>query len=127
MPEILFRTTRHLAIAEGLLIDANQGEFAAVSREHFPHHHLAMTEAVFVLLDRAAERDADRSPADLWRDVLRMSQVCPVRLLLGGHTFNAGLRAGGTPQSHELKILFHGGDYGEPCATVMLLEEGRLG
>ena len=43
-----------------------------------------------------------------------------VRLLPGGHTFNVGIRQGPHLRWHELKILFHGGDHGEPCATVML-------
>ena len=52
-----------------------------------------------------------------------MSRVCRVRLLPGGHTFKVGIRAEHTLRWHELKILFHGGDNGEPCATVMLSEE----
>lgn len=114
---------RYMAIAEGVLIDANQGEFDAVSREHFPHRHLAMAGSVFALLERAAARDDHASLAGFWRDVLRASHVCPVRLLPGGHTFHVGIHGSDTVCSHELKILFHGSDYGEPCATVMLPDE----
>lgn len=116
--EIVFRYTRRMAIADGVLIDATEGGFAAVSREHFPDRHLAMTAAVFALLEHAGQSGEGADFAGLWYDVLWMARVCPVRLLSGGHTFRVGIRAGGTLRWHELKILFHGGDYGEPCATV---------
>lgn len=121
--EVVFRYTRRMAIADGGLIDATEGDFAAVSREHFPSHHLAMTSAVFALLVRGVETGEGSEFAGLWHDVLWMSRVCPVRLLPGGHTFNVGIRASAQLRWHELKILFHGGDHGEPCATVMLPEE----
>jgi hypothetical protein len=53
--DIVFRYTRRMAIADGVLIDATQGEFAAVSRDHFPNYHLAMTSAVFALLESAVK------------------------------------------------------------------------
>lgn len=117
---VIFRYTRRMAIVDGVLIDAMQGDFAEVSREHFPHHHLAMTSAVFALIDGGAMSDDGAEFAGLWHDVLWMSRVCPVRLLPGGHTFKVGIRAGTQLRWHELKILFHGGDHGEPCATVVL-------
>lgn len=52
-----------------------------------------------------------------------MSRVSPVRLLRGGHTFRVGIRATAQMRWHELKTLFHGGDNGEACATVMLPDE----
>jgi hypothetical protein len=121
--EVVFRYTRRMALADGVLIDAAQGDFAAISREHFPNHHLALTSAVFVLLERATEPDGGAEFAGLWHDVLWMSRVSPVRLLPGGHTFKVGIRDAHALRWHELKILFHGGDYGEPCATVMLPDE----
>lgn len=121
--EVVFRYTRRMAIADGVLVDATEGDFAQVSREHFPNHHLAMTSAVFALIERAVEIGEGADFAGLWHDILWMSRVCPVRLLGGGHTFQVGIRADAHLRWHELKILFHGGDHGEPCATVMLPEE----
>jgi len=121
--EVVFRYTRRMAIADGVLIDATEGEFAAVSREHFPDRHLAMTSAVFALLERTVEIGDGADFAGLWHDILWMSRVSPVRLLRGGHTFQVGIRAETHLRWHELKILFHGGDYGEPCATVLLPDE----
>lgn len=121
MSDVIFRYTRRMAIADGVLIDATQGEFAAVSREHFPDHHLALTNAVFALVREAVAADADF--AGVWHDILWMARVARVQLLPGGHTFKVGVRASRHLRWHELKILFHGGDNGEPCATVMLPEE----
>ena len=120
---VIFRYTRRMALADGALVDATQGEFAAVSREHFPDHQLALTSGVFALVRDAVEFAAGSDLAGLWHDILWMSRVCPVRLLPGGHTFKVGIRSGQLLRWHELKILFHGGDHGEPCATVMLPDE----
>lgn len=120
---VIFRYTRRMAIADGVLIDATRGEFADVSREHFPNHDLAMTSAVLALIDRSVSADDGAEISGIWHDILWMSRVCPVRLLPGGHTFKVGIRAGAALRWQELKILFHGGDYGEPCATVMLPDE----
>jgi len=121
--DIIFRYTRYMAFADGVLVDASQGELGPVSREHFPEHHLALTSAVFALVQTAAEAGEGASPAGVWHDVLWMARLCPVRLLPGGHTFKVGLRQATHLHWHELKILFHSGDHGEPCATVMLPEE----
>ena len=55
--EIVLRDTRRMAIVHGVHVDATQGESAEVSREHFPDRYLAMTNAVFALLERAVEID----------------------------------------------------------------------
>ena len=120
---VVFRYTRRMALADGVLVDASKGDFAAISREHFPNHHLAMTSAVFALIERGVETGEGSEFAGIWHDILWMSRVCPVQLLPGGHTFKVGIRARSQLRWHELKILFHGGDNGEPCATVMLAEE----
>ena len=121
--EVVFRYTRRMALADGVLVNASQGDFATISREHFPNHHLAMTSAVFALIEHGVETGEGSEFAGIWHDILRMSRVSPVRLLRGGHTFRVGIRAAAQLRWHELKILFHGGYNGEPCATVMLAEE----
>jgi hypothetical protein len=120
---VIFRYTRRMALADGVLVDATQGEFAAVSREHFPDHHLALTSAVFALVNAAVETAGGSDCTGVWHDILWMSRMARVRLLPGGHTFKVGIRRGLLLRWHELKILFHGGDHGEPCATVMLPDE----
>lgn len=92
-----------------------------MSREHFPDHHLALTSAVFALIEAGVQAGGDF--ADIWHGALCASRMARVRPLPGGHTFQVGIRAGALFRRHELKILFHGGDHGEPCATVMLPDE----
>lgn len=122
-PAAILHSTRRTAWADGVLIDATERDFATVSREHFPNHKLAMTGAVFALIECSVEFGQSSEFAGIWHDTLWMSRACPVRPLSGGHTFRVGISAGGVRCWHELKILFHVGDYGEPCATVMLAEE----
>lgn len=121
---VAFRYARHMAISEGLLVDASQGDFAEVSREHFPHRQLAMTIAVFALLERAVVETGEGADfAGVWHDILWTSRECPVRPLPGGHTFEVSFLTSGARRWIELKILFHCGDHGEPCATVLLPDE----
>ena len=119
--DVVFRYTRAMAIADGVLIDAMQGDFAEVSWQHFPDTHLAMTDSVFLLIERAVAAGADFR--GVWHDVLWMSQHGLVRLLGNGRIFKVGLKDGTALQWRELRILFHPGDQGEPCATVMLPDE----
>lgn len=123
MPDVIVRSSRRMALVDGVLLDATQGDFAVVSREHFPDHHLAMTSAVAALIEQAVESGEGSEFAGIWHDILWMSRMARARLLPGGHTFKVGIRASAQLRWHELKILFHGGDHGEPCATVMLPEE----
>lgn len=44
-----------------------------------------------------------------------------MRLFAGGNTFEIGLRVRGALA--RVENSFHGSDYSEPCATVMLPEE----
>ena len=120
---IIFRYTRAMAIADGVLIDAMQGEFAEVSRQHFPGTHLAMTDTVFALIKNAVEVAPGCDFAGVWHDILWMSQKGLVQLLGCGRIFKVGVRDSTALRWHELKILFHPGDEGEPCATVMRPEE----
>jgi len=119
----IFLYTRRMAIADGVLVDATQGIFAAVSREHFPEHHLAMTDTVFDLIEKSVSAREGADATGLWHDILWMSRVCPVRLCSGGHTFRVKLRTRHGSRWYDFKILFHGGDHGEPCATVMRPDE----
>lgn len=120
---IIFRYTRRMAIDDGVLIDATLGDFAEVSHQHFPRHHLAMTSAVFEIIKAGVDADKGADFAGIWHDVLWMCRTCPMAWVSGGQTFRVSIQ--GTPRSrwHELKILFHGGDQGESCATVMLPQE----
>lgn len=78
-----------------------------------------MTDSVFQLIDAASGCDH----SGCWHDILWMSQKGPVELLGSSRIFRVGIRDHQGLRWHTLKILFHPGDHGEPCATVMLPEE----
>ncbi len=120
---VIYAYTRRMAIADGVLIDATIGDFADVSRQHFPLHHLAMTSAVFEIIKAGIDAGKGADYAGIWHDVLWMAATCPIEWIPGGQKFRVSIQ--GTPRSrwHDFKILFHGGDQGEPCATVMLPDE----
>ncbi len=119
--DVVFSYTRAMAIADGILIDATKGDLAEVSRQHFPGIHVAITDSVFLLLQRSAPAGANYQA--VWHDVLWMSQHGLVKLLGNGRLFKVGIHEGTGMRWTELKILFHPGDHGEPCATVMLPTE----
>lgn len=120
---VVFCYTRAMAIADGVLIAAGDGELGAISAEHYPKIHLAMTADVFALINGGREAGVGASLTGIWHDVLWMSQTCRSKLLGNGHLFKVGINSGHGNRCHELKILFHPGDIGEPCATVMLRDE----
>lgn len=120
---INFRYTRAMAIADGILIDAGLGKFAEVSRQHFPGINLAMTDSVFQLIAVSITSAAGCDFSGCWHNILWMAQRGPDELLGNGRIFKVGFRNTQSLQWHTLKILFHPGDHGEPCATVMLPNE----
>jgi hypothetical protein len=120
---IIFRYTRAMAIADGVLIDAMTGDFTNVSRQHFPGIELAMTASVFALIEGAVQSDSGADFAGTWHDVLWMSRKGLVQLLGQGRIFKVAIRGAQGLRWLELKIQFHPGDRGEDCATVMLTDE----
>lgn len=109
--------SRVAPVVDELLVNANDSELAAVSREHFAAHRLAMTRDVLALLETHADDDG---LAALWDHVLRMAHIRQVRLFPGGHTFQIALGCRRAPRWHTLQIQFHTAANGDPRATVML-------
>lgn len=71
--DIISRYTREEAIADGVLIDGQIGDFAEVSRQHFGQKPVAMTAAVFALIKRAVENQKWLNDfKGVWHDVLSM-------------------------------------------------------
>ena len=115
---------RAAPVAEELLVDASVGDLAAVSREHFPTHRIAMTREVFALLQSSTDAD---DPPGLWGHVLLTAHINQVRLFPGGHTFRAALGDSlRQPGWRQFQIRFHAGKHGEPCAVVMLPDHDRI-
>jgi len=116
--------TRAQAIADGVIVDATGGDLGAISAQHFPGVHVAMTAAVAALIQKAVDHpDHGNDWKGVWHDVLWMSRVAPVQSFPGGRLFKVVITGTGRRRLHTLKIQIHPGDKGEPCATIMLPEE----
>jgi hypothetical protein len=65
--------TRAQAIADGVIVDATGGDLAAISAQHFPGVHVAMTAAVAALIQKAVDHpDHGNDWRGVWFDVLWM-------------------------------------------------------
>ena len=118
LPAAILRSTRRTTPADGLLVDATKADLAGISRDHFPDRHLAMTSAVFALIEQGIDSEDTSHFAEVWHKILWSAHVCRVRPVAGGHTFKVGLHNG--RRLLEFKVLFRGNDCGERCVTVML-------
>ena len=116
--------TRAQAIADGVIVDTTGGDLAAISAQHFPGVHVAMTAAVSALIQKAVDHPEHGNDwKGVWHDVLLMCRVAPVKSFPGGRLFKVVMTGTGRKRLHTLKLQIHLGDKGEPCATIMLAEE----
>ena len=122
--DLIHTYTRAEAIADGVLIDAMQGDFAEVSRQHYKYP-IAMTAGVFDLIARAvANKRHCNDYKGVWHDILWMSRQNIVRRFDATcHLFQVIITGAGRKRYHTLKAMCHPGDNAEPVITVMLPEE----
>ena len=122
--EVISAYTRAEAIDDGLLVDATIGDLAGVSRQHYKTH-VAMTIAVFDLIDRADKHpDWCNDYAGVWHDILWMSKVGVIRKPdPTTQLFRVKITGTGRKQWHTLKAVCHPGDNAEPVITIMLPNE----
>ncbi|TSJ78572.1 hypothetical protein [Rariglobus hedericola] len=67
---------RAQAIADGVIFDATGGDLAAISAQHFPGVHVAMTAAMSALIQKSVDHpDHGNDWKGVWHDVLWMSRV----------------------------------------------------
>jgi hypothetical protein len=116
--------TRAQAIADGVLADATTGDLAEVSAQHFLRVHVAMTAAVFALIEQAVAHPQHANDwRGVWHDILWMSRVAPLRSFPGGRLFKVVITGTGRKRLHTLKALVHPDEAGRPCLTIMLPDE----
>jgi hypothetical protein len=119
--------TRQQAIEDGVLVDANQGELAEVTRQHF-RVHVAMTAAVFAILERAVESRRHLNDfRGVWHDVCWSLRITISRQLedssIPALLFRVIITGAGRRRYWTLKALMGPDDEGAPCLTIMLPEE----
>ena len=123
---VLFAYTRQQAIEDGVLVDASVGALAEVTRQHFKVH-VAMTAAVFGVLERAVEnRRHGNDYKGVWHDVCWMLRIAisrqpedsPSELL-----FRVLITGAGPSKIWTLKAVMGPDDEGGPCLTILLPDE----
>ena len=122
--DLVYAYTRAQAIEDGVLVDATIGDLAEVTRQHFKYP-VAMTASVFALMTRAVEHPKHLNDyKGVWHDILWMSRKNVTRRFDSAtHLFKVWITGAGRKRWHELKIVCHPGDNGEPVLTIMFPEE----
>lgn len=114
---LVFRYTRAQAIADGVLSDLTQGEFAEVTRSHFKVH-VACTALVFAQLNEVVEA-GDGDWKGILNDIYSVGKSPFTRVEFVGNgeerhfTVTFGMKA------FALKIHAGPGDDGELVLTLM--------
>jgi uncharacterized protein DUF6573 len=116
--------TRQQAIEDGVLVDANDGELAEVTRQHF-RVHVAMTAAVFAILEHALKsRRHSNDLRGVWHDVCWSLRITISRQPEDSSMPELLFRViAGRTTCWTFKALMGPDDEGVPCLTIMLPEE----
>ena len=122
--EVIHTYSRAQAIEDGVLIDANIGDLAEVTRQHYKVP-VAMTAEVFGLIDRAVKNKRwCNDYRGVWHDILWMSRWAVIRRPDPSTVvFRVAITGVGRQKWHQLKAVCGPNDDGEPCLTVMLPNE----
>jgi len=84
--------------------------------QHFPGVHVAMTAAVFALIEQAVASPKHANDCrGVWHDILWMSRVSPVQVWQGGRLFRVIITGTGRKRLHTLKAIQHPDETGRPC------------
>ena len=122
--DVIFTYTRAQAIEDGVLVDANIGDLAEVTRENYKWP-VAMTASVFAMMEKAVNHPKwCNDYKGVWHDICWMSKMNITRRFdESSHLFKVIITGLGRKRIHELKIVCGPGDDAEPVVTVMLPEE----
>ena len=86
--DIIFEYTLAQALEDGVLVDANIGDFAEVTLQHFKTTKVYMTRALFDLIEKAvANKRWCNDWKGVWHDILWMSQGARRHLQIGRPAF----------------------------------------
>lgn len=121
--EIISVYTRAQAIEDGVLIDANKGDLAEVTRQHYKVP-VAMTAAVFGIMRRAVENKRHCNDwRGVWHDICWMGRVCYKAIDPTTRLFRVKIIGAGRQSLYTFKAICGPSDNGSPCITVMLPDE----
>jgi hypothetical protein len=125
--DIIYAYTREDAIADGVLVDANVGEFAEITRQHFKMP-VAMTAGVFALIEKAVKNpDWCNDYKGVWHDICWMCRYAIKNERASGSslTFPVIITGVGRTRKHHLRATVGavGPTDPAPCLTIMLINE----
>jgi hypothetical protein len=104
--DIIFEYTLEQALEDGVLVDANEGEMAEVTRQH-AKFKVYMTRALFDLIERAVKNKRQCNDwKGVWHDILWMSQGARRAALQDGrpYLFKVIITGTGRKRLHTLRV-----------------------
>ncbi len=124
--DIIFEYTLDQALEDGVLVDANEGELAEVTRQH-TKLKVYMTRALFDLIEKAVKNKRQCNDwKGVWHDVLWMSQAAVRRLSPDSPgLFQVIITGAGRKKLYTLKVAwgFAAPESAEPHLVYMMEDE----
>jgi hypothetical protein len=120
--------SRQQAIADGVLVDASVGDLAPVTRQHFGDADVAMSAALFALIERAVTNPKTWNDwRGVWHDICWMSIMLPERKLRTSEStttwFKVIITGCGRKKYQQLKRVMTSDDQGGVEITFLLADE----
>ena len=102
MDNAMYICTRKEALEDGLQVDANIGDFAEVTKQHYKWP-VFMTRAVYELIDKAVKNEKwGNDYKGVWHDILQMSKVRRTYLDESTVKFEVIIRGAGRKQIYTM-------------------------
>jgi len=125
--EVIFVYSRREALDDGVQVDANIGDLAEVSRQHYKFP-VYMTAGVFNLLERAVDNaEACNDFKGVWHDILWMSHASGRAVSPQRREFQVIITTGPGLKEHIYDLAAECGpmdfDDPTPVVTIMLRDE----
>lgn len=125
MDDLIYSYTRKQALEDGFLVDANTGDFAEVTKQHYKYP-VFMTRAVFDLIERAVNNPKWANDFEgVWHDILWMSRMMKREVDESTVEFQVIIRGTGKKSKYTMLAQCSPMDIDDPTPviTIMLPDE----
>ena len=125
--DIIYVYSRKQALEDGVQVDANIGELAEVTRQHFKYP-VYMTGAVYDLIERAVNNPKWMNDwKGVWHDICWMCRQASRRLRAGESVtrFKVIIRGAGKQSLYTMRAVCEAKDFDDPqpVITIMMADE----
>jgi hypothetical protein len=118
--EIIHVYSRKEAIEDGFQVDANVGEFAEVSKQHYKFP-VYMTRGVYELIEKAVKNEKWANDwKGVWHDILWMSRVMKRYIDESTVQFQVIIRGAGRRQKYTMMAKVGATDIDNPAPAVTI-------